>query len=415
MFSGNNRVLFVVNLMFFQVGLLMSVMSVIIPEVINTFEVSYGMASVLPFSFYIALASFSVPAGIAGAHFSAKRILLVTFAFALCGVLTFVAFLSFWSSALSVFIMGSAVAVIQVTAAPLVRRACGPERFAFHSTLNQLMYGLGAFLSPVIYSALIDFAKSAEGSEGLLRRTMAAVVPGGFEWVSAYWLFAAIIAVFIGLLSWVKFPEHRVSKDTITQGESYFGLLRRRHVIIFFLALLAYASCEQGIAAWLTKFFEDHHGVDPQREGAMILSYYWLLLTAGCSVGLVLLKFFPSRLVLMMLTVLAIVFFLIGLLSSARVAMWAFPLVAACESVMWPVILSLALNSVKQDHEKLSGLMYTASLGGAIGPVVVGFFGDQFGLQWSLGLLLVPFLFVLIVSIWARGVTETKDQEAVAV
>src|SRR5690606_17192095 len=130
---------------------------------------------------------------------------------------------------------------------------------------------------------------------------------------------------------------------------------------------------------------------------------------------LVLLKFFPSRLVLMMLTVLAIVFFLIGLLSSARVAMWAFPLVAACESVMWPVILSLALNSVKQDHEKLSGLMYTASLGGAIGPVVVGFFGDQFGLQWSLGLLLVPFLFVLIVSIWARGVTETKDQEAVAV
>src|SRR5690606_6107823 len=121
-----------------------------------------------------------------------------------------------------------------------------------------------------------------------------------------------------------------------------------------------------------------------QTDGASILSLYWLLLTMGCFAGMLLLKLFDSRKVLAVLTLFAIISLLFALYGDTGVSKVAFPMVAAFESVMWPIILSLALNSVSQHHGVLTGLMYTASVGGALGPVIVGSMADSFGLGTSL-------------------------------
>ncbi len=185
-------------------------------------------------------------------------------------------------------------------------------------------------------------------------------------------------------------------------------LFRNKYVIFYFFSLVAYASCEQGIAAWMSKFFQDYHGLDPQSEGASILSFYWLLLTAGCFGGMILLKFFDSRKVLAGLTIFAIVSLTVALYGGTNASKIAFPMVAAFESVMWPVILSLALNSVSRHHEVLSGFMFTASVGGALGPVIVGSMGDIFGLGISLNYLFLPLLIVLSVAFWAKPLVTNK-------
>jgi fucose permease len=314
MSQNNIKLIIFINLMFLQIGLLMSIMSAIIPEIINSFQISYGLASVLPFAFYIALALSCIPAGIAGEYFPAKNILLFSFIFALAGILVFVLFLSYWASVISLYIIGSSVAIIQVTAAPLLRRACGPENLAFHSTLNQLMYGAGAFLSPVIYSWLSLNMLAETGEGNLLLKTLLWLVPKGFEWASAYWIFVVIVVSLVIILLRVKFPG---SEETKEEGQTrkgvYLELFQNKYVILYFISLVAYASCEQGIAAWMSKFFQDNHGLNPQTEGASILSFYWLLLTVGCLVGMVLLKIFDSRKVLAGLTILAIVGLLFAL------------------------------------------------------------------------------------------------------
>jgi fucose permease len=185
-------------------------------------------------------------------------------------------------------------------------------------------------------------------------------------------------------------------------------LLRNKYVIFYFLAIVCYASCEQGIAAWMSKFFQDMHGIDPQTEGASILSLYWLLLTVGCFGGMLLLKLFESRKVLAGLTVCAIVSLILALYGGVGVSKIAFPLVAAFESVMWPVIMSLAFNSVTKHHEALSGFMFTATIGGALGPVIIGNMGDMFGLGASLHFLFLPFLVVLSVAFWAKPLIVNK-------
>jgi len=75
---------------------------------------------------------------------------------------------------------------------------------------------------------------------------------------------------------------------------------------------------------------------------------------------------------------------------------------------MWPIIMSLAFNSVTRHHEVLSGFMFTAAIGGALGPVIIGSMGDLFGLGASLHYLFLPLLVVLSVAFWAKPLVVNR-------
>jgi fucose permease len=89
---------------------------------------------------------------------------------------------------------------------------------------------------------------------------------------------------------------------------------------------------------------------------------------------------------------------------------------------MWPIILSLAINSVNKNHETLTGCMFTATIGGALGPFIIGSLGDRWGLHTSLHYIYLPLLVVLSVAFWAKplisnrtirdiSVKDTNDEE----
>jgi len=71
----NIRFMVFLNLIFFQVGLLESMISALIPEMIQSFQISYGLASVMPLAYFLAFTLFCIPAGIAGSKFSSRKIL----------------------------------------------------------------------------------------------------------------------------------------------------------------------------------------------------------------------------------------------------------------------------------------------------------------------------------------------------
>jgi fucose permease len=71
-------------------------------------------------------------------------------------------------------------------------------------------------------------------------------------------------------------------------------------------------------------------------------------------------------------------------------------------SVMWPIIFSLALNSVSSHHGSFSGILCTGIIGGALAPPVIGRLGDWFGLRQGMFLLYVTLAYILSIGIWAR-------------
>ena len=128
-------------------------------------------------------------------------------------------------------------------------------------------------------------------------------------------------------------------------------------------------GCEQGSADWMSEFLARYHGYDPHGVGARAVAYFWGLLTAGCLVGMVLLKFFDGRRVLVGFSIGALVSLSAALFGPARVAVVAFPCVGLFASIMWPTIAALALNSVRSYHGPFAGILCTGIMGGAIVPL----------------------------------------------
>jgi fucose permease len=156
------------------------------------------------------------------------------------------------------------------------------------------------------------------------------------------------------------------------------------------------------VANWISQFLQTYHGFDPQTTGADAVSSFWGLMTAGCIVGLVLLKLMDSRTVLVIAACGAIATLTAALFGTARVSLVAFPLVGFCASVMWSIIFSLALNSMTEHHGSVSGLLCTAVVGGAVMPLVIGWQGDVVGLRQAMLLLYVPLAFILSIGFWAK-------------
>jgi len=182
----------------------------------------------------------------------------------------------------------------------------------------------------------------------------------------------------------------------------YRSLIRRRLVWLYFLAIFAYVGCEQGSANWISQFLSQYHGLDPHTTGARAVSWFWGLMTCGCLAGVLLLKIFDSRRVLIGASTGALILLSLALFGPGGVSAVAFPLVGLFASVMWPILISLALNSVSEYHGSFTGILATGIMGGAVIPAIIGRLGDHFGLRNGLLLLYLTFGFIFSVGFWAK-------------
>jgi fucose permease len=185
-------------------------------------------------------------------------------------------------------------------------------------------------------------------------------------------------------------------------------MLKTPSVILYFFAIFAYVGIEQGVATWMSKFLSTYHNVDPQTAGASAVSWFWGLLTIGTLLGLVLLKFVDSRRVLIFFTAAAIVSLAAALYGPSEIALWAFPMVGFFASVMWSIIISLALNSISQNHGVLSGILVTGICGGAIIPLVIGWLGDLITLRVGMMFMFLMLSYILSIGFWAKPLVSNE-------
>jgi fucose permease len=299
------------------------------------------------------------------------------------------------------------MAMLQVAINPLLREAGGEEHFAFNATAAQLIFGGASFLSPLVYSYLVRHLEQPSAESNALITTLAAVVPEELPWVSLYWLFAVIALAMVGVVWLSKIPKvERKADEQVGALRTHLELLKNPTVILFFLGIFAYVGLEQGVANWISKFLDTYHGYDPQTAGARAVAWFWGLMTIGGIAGVVLLKLLDSKIVLAAFTVLAIASLSAALLGSGPVARVAFPLVGFFAAVMWPVIFSLALNSVAEHHGSFSGILVTGIIGGAVMPLVVGGMGDVFGLRNGMLVLYLNLAYILSIGFWAKPLVK---------
>lgn len=384
----NKYLVSIILLTFFVISFISNIIGPIIPDLIRTFHLSLTLVSLLPFAFFIAYGVTSIPAGILLETFHEKKVMLMAFGLATLGSLLIVLSPHYLTALLSLFLIGSGMAMLQVVINPLLRTAGGEENYANYSVWAQLIFGFASFLSPMVYQYFIGI---------------------NLPWLSLYILFIGISAIMMLVTVSTPFPKVELAHDEKPGAIAiHLELFKNKQVILYFLAMLCYVGTEQGIATWISQFLQTYHGLNPQTDGANTIAYYWGLMTAGGILGVVLLKLLDSRIVLVAFTFLAMIALAFALYGNATMALIAFPLIGFFASVMYPIIFSLALNSVSEHHGSFAGIIVTGIVGGAIFPFIVGGIGDIFGLKTGMSILFLNMGYIFSIGFWAKPLVSNK-------
>lgn len=404
----NYFIVVLILITFFVISFLTNILGALNPNVSGSYSLTETMASFLPFAFFIAYGVMSIPSGFLLEKWGEKMMMILAFGFAFAGALGFAIFPTFNIFLFSLFTIGTGMAILQVVINPLLRVSGGEENYAFTSVLGQLVFGFASFISPQLYSYFVVNIDKGDVEKPLIG-LMTNLVENSFSWVSVYWFFAFISLLMIVLILFVKFPKVELQDDEkVGSKDSYLELFANKYVILYFFGIFSYVGTEQGISYWMSKFLSNYHGFNPETVRATAVSYFWGLMTIGGVLGLILMKLLDSKIILRWFTILAIISVAAGLFGSKNISLRAFPVSGFFLSVMFPVIMSLGLNSVKKHHGSFAGILMTGIAGGAIVQLIVGGLSDLTSLKIGMMFVFITLGYILSISFWAKPLIQNK-------
>lgn len=396
-------------LVFFVISFLTNILGALNPSVSSSYGLSETMAGFLPFTFFIAYGVMSIPAGFMVEKYGEKKLMIIAFILALIASFLFVGIPTFNVFLFSLFTIGTGMAILQVVINPLLRVSGGEENYAITSVLAQLIFGSASFVSPKMYSWLVINIANASETQNVIISFLSGVVPSDKTWVSIYWMFALFSFIMVIVIFFVKFPKVELKDDEkVGTKTSYLELFKNKFVILYFFGIFAYVGTEQGISYWMSKFLQEYHGYNFETTGADAIAYFWGLMTIGGLLGLILLKLLDSKFVLKLFTLLAIICFAAALFGPKEISYYSFQASGFFLSVMYPLIISLALNSVSEHHGSFAGILISGIMGGAVVQVLIGYISDLTTLKIGMSFVFVTLLYILSIGIWAKPIIANK-------
>ncbi len=405
----NYVIVLLIFLAFFVISFLTNILGALNPSVSSSYSLNETMAGFLPFSFFIAYGVMSIPAGFMVEKYGEKKMIILGFSLALLASLLFTGIPSFGVFMFSLFTIGTGMAILQVVINPLLRAAGGEENYAFTSVIAQLIFGAASFVSPQVYSWLVTNIDKTVDQQSSFIRFMSGMVPTDKTWVSIYWVFAILSFLMILLVLFTKFPKVELQEDEkVGTKDSYLKLFKNRTVILFFFGIFAYVGVEQGISYWMSKFLQTYHGIDPETIGANAVGNFWGLMTIGGVIGLLLLKVMDSKVVLKLFTSLAIISLAVALFGSVDTSLYAFQASGFFLAVMYPIVFSLALNSLDKHHGAFAGILVSGIMGGAIVQLIIGLISDLTSLKIGMFFNFILLIYILSIGFWAKPLISNK-------
>lgn len=198
-------------------------------------------------------------------------------------------------------------------------------------------------------------------------------------------------------------------------------LLRSPLAIVYFLGIFFYVGAEVGTASWIIKFLQQVDGMTVASVGfasdhslwgslpavpILAVSLFWGLQGIGRLTSGPWIKMLGARYVLRLFAFGALVSLAVAIFARAMVAAAAFAICGFFTSVLFTLIFSGAINTFSYSKGALSGLLVTASIGGAIIPPSVGMAGDHFGLRMAMAIPAFCLVYVLALSVFGRAKYE---------
>lgn len=383
----------VLTLLFFMWGFITCLNDILIPHLKSVFTLTYTRVMLIQFSFFTAYAVASLPSGWLVERVGYQRGMVTGLLTAGLGCLLFYPAAGYQSYPMflgALFILACGITLLQVAANPYVAILGAPETASSRLILTQAFNSLGTTVAPVVGSMLILGAvvKNPAELEAMSPAELAAYRSAEAGAVQVPYVGLAVVLILIAVVfAVIRLPRIEGTEAAAGSGstaDATPSAWSHRHLVLGAVAIFLYVGGEVSIGSFLVNFLGQSEiaGLSEAAAGKMV-ALYWGGAMVGRFAGSYLTRVFPPGRCLAFNAIVAAALVVFTMMASGAAAMWAILAVGLFNSIMFPTIFTLAIDGLGRHTGQGSGILCTAIVGGALVPLLQGYFADRIGIQHS--------------------------------
>ncbi|MBA3850017.1 MAG: glucose/galactose MFS transporter [Opitutus sp.] len=381
----------VLTSLFFMWGFITCLNDILIPHLKSVFTLTYTRVMLIQFSFFTAYAVASLPSGWLVERVGYQRGMVTGLLTAGLGCLLFYPAAGYQSYPMflgALFILACGITLLQVAANPYVAILGAPETASSRLILTQAFNSLGTTVAPLVGSLLIlgTAVKTPSEFAAMSPAELAAYRSAEASAVQIPYVGLAVVLISVAMVFAIIRLPHVEGTEAASGGESAGAAApsawSHRHLVLGALAIFLYVGGEVSIGSFLVNFLGQPEiaGLSEAAAGKMV-ALYWGGAMVGRFAGSYLTRVFRPGHCLAFNAAAAVVLVLFTMLASGAAAMWAILAVGLFNSIMFPTIFTLAIDGLGRHTGQGSGILCTAIVGGALVPLLQGYFADKIGIQ----------------------------------
>jgi FHS family L-fucose permease-like MFS transporter len=409
-YSGPNYTpaLVVLTSLFFMWGLITSLNDILIPHLKAIFTLSYVQASLIQFCFFGAYFVMSLPSGYLVEKLGYRRGIIIGLATAGIGCIGFYPAASAQSYPLflaALFVLASGITLLQVAANPYVSVLGAPRTAASRLNLTQAFNSLGTTIGPYLGSVFILTVATAASLD---KAKEIATVQG------PYLILAGLLFAIAVVFSQFKLPVVTGTDATTAAADDHNvpSVWKHSHLVLGAIAIFTYVGGEVAIGSYLVNLLGQPEVAGlPENVAARYVSLYWGGAMVGRFIGAIVLRQVKPAKVLAFNAACVILLLIIAMSSAGKVAMWAVLSIGLFNSIMFPTIFTLGIARLGRHTGEGSGVLCMAIVGGAIMPVVQGYFADRMGLLTSFFVPAICYAYIVFYGLKGHVVRSVPDAD----
>jgi fucose permease len=369
-------------LMFLMFAMTTDSVGVIIPRVIQEFDLGMTAAGSFHYATMSGIALAGLMLGFLADSLGRKRAIMLGLALFALTAFLFAVGQSFGFFVLLLFLSGAAIGVFKTAALALIGDISTSTK-SHTATMNTVegFFGVGAIIGPAVVAALLA---------------------SGASWKWLYVIAGGLAVVLIATAGAVRYPKPAASRQKPADLKATLAMMGNPYALAFSLGTMLYVGVETAIYVWMPTLLADYRG-PAILIATYALSIFFVLRAAGRFLGAWLLGRFAWTTVMVVCSLAILICFAGALVGGQGAAVWLLPLSGLFMSVIYPTLNSKGISCFpKAQHGAVAGvILFFTCISAVLSPLAMGavsdlFGGARYGFVLATGFAVVLFVVLLL-------------------
>ncbi|WP_348727834.1 MFS transporter [Rheinheimera texasensis] len=346
-------------LMFFVFAMTTDAVGVIIPKVVQQFNLSLTEAAAFHYVPMVLIGLSGLLLGRLADSIGRKTVIMAGLAIYTLACIAFAFGDTFLFYLGLLGVSGLAIGLFKTGALALIGDI-SPDNQQHTRLMNRVegFFGLGAIAGPLLVTLLISYE---------------------LDWTQLYLLAGLICGLLLALAAMLQYPDYEPASQEADLWQS-LKLVRDPYALGFSIAIACYVAVEVAVFVWLPTLLQSYQG-EYQYLALHAITIFFVLRTLGRFLAEWILSKLEWSLVLALFSSAILLCYVASMLGGVDVAVWLMPLSGLFMSMMYPTINSKGISCFpRAQHGAVAGLLLAfTALAAAVGPLLMGIVGDFFG------------------------------------